>query len=81
MDKIKQYMKQKYKVTLFTKWFDVPTSLSCENIITYTYIVAANVSEVEERIKRFKGRKEIIKIEEYKKGGKLNDIYQSLGIL
>lgn len=75
-------MKQKYKVTLFTKYFDVPTSLSCENIITYTYIVAANVSEVKERInKEFKGRKEIIKIEEYKKGGKLNDIYQSLGKL
>ena len=59
-------MKQKYKVTLFTKWFDVPTALSCESIISYTYIVAANVSEVEERInKRFKGRKEIINIEKY----------------
>ena len=57
-------MKNKYKVTLYTKWFEVPTSLSCENIISYTYIVAANVSEVKERInKRFKGRKEIIKIE------------------
>ena len=69
-------MKQKYKVTLFTKWFDVPTALSCERMISCAYIVATNVSEVEERInKRFKGRKEIIKIEEYKKGGKLNDIY------
>ena len=77
-----ELMKQKYKVTLFTNWFDVPTALSCENMITYSYIVAANVSEVKERInKKFKGRKEIIKIEEYKKGGKLNDIYQSLGIL
>lgn len=74
-------MKNKYKVTLFTKWFDVPTSLSCENIITYTYIVAANVSEVEERInKEFKGRKEIIRLKNIKRR-KLNDIYQSLGIL
>ena len=57
-------MKQKYKVTLFTNWFDVPTALSCEIIISYTYIAAANVSEVKERInKKFKGRKEIIKIE------------------
>lgn len=57
-------MKQKYKVTLFTNWFDVPTALSCENMITYSYIVAANVSEVKERIiKKFKGRKEIIKID------------------
>ena len=57
-------MKNKYKVTLYTNWFDVPTALSCENIISYTYIVAENTSEVKERInKRFKGRKEIIKIE------------------
>lgn len=57
-------MKNRYKVTLCTNWFDSPTSLSCENMISYTYIVAANVSEVEERINwRFKGRKEIIKIE------------------
>ena len=57
-------MKNKYKVTLYTKWFDVPTALSYENMISYTYIVAGNISEVKERInKRFKGRKEIIKIE------------------
>lgn len=57
-------MKNKYKVTLYTNWFEVPTALSCENIISYAYIVAANVSEVKELInKRFKGRKEIIKIE------------------
>ena len=57
-------MEKKYKLTLYTNWFDVPTALSCENMISYTYIVAANVSEVKERInKRFKGRKEIIKIE------------------
>ncbi len=61
-------MKHQYKVTLFTNWFNVPTALSCENIISYMYPVAENVSEVEERInKHFKGRKEIIKIEEYKK--------------
>lgn len=41
-------MKHKYKVILFTKYFDVPTSLSCENMISYTYIVAVNVSEVKE---------------------------------
>ena len=59
-------MKNKYKVTLYTNWFDVPTALSCENIISYTYIVAENTSEVKERInKRFKGRKEIIKIEKF----------------
>jgi hypothetical protein len=57
-------MKNKYKVTLYTNWFDEPTVLSCENIISYTYIVAENISEVKERInKKFKGRKEIIKIE------------------
>ena len=26
-------MKKKYKVTLYTNWFDVPTALSCENMI------------------------------------------------
>ena len=57
-------MKKKYKVTLYTNWFDVPTALSCENMISYTYIVGENISEVKERInKKFKGRKEIIKIE------------------
>ena len=57
-------MKNKYKVALYTNWFDVPTSLSCESMISYTYIVAANVSEVKERInKKFNGRKEIINIE------------------
>ena len=60
-------MKNKYKVTLYTNWFEEPTSLSCENIISYAYIVAANISEVKERInKRFKGRREIIKIEKKK---------------
>ena len=59
-------MKNKYKVTLYTNWFEVPTGLSCESIISYEYVVAANVSEVKERInKKFKGRKEIIKIEKY----------------
>ena len=57
---------EKYKVTLFTKYFEVPTSLSCENIITYTYIDAENISEIKDRIyKRFKDRKEILKIEKY----------------
>lgn len=33
-------------------------------MISYAYIVATNVSEVKERInKRFKGHKEIVKIE------------------
>jgi hypothetical protein len=58
----------KYKVTLYTNWFEVPTALSCENIISYTYIDAENVSEVKEQInKKFEGRKEILKIEKYKK--------------
>jgi hypothetical protein len=57
---------EKYKVTLFTKYFEVPTSLSCENIINYVYINAENISEVKDRIyKRFKDRKEILKIEKY----------------
>lgn len=57
-------MKNKYKVTLYTNWFEVSTSLSSENMISYAYIIAENVSEVKERInKKFKGRKEIIKIE------------------
>ena len=58
----------KYKVTLFTKYFETPLSLSCENIISYVYINAKNISEVKDRIyKRFNDRKEILKIEEYKK--------------
>ena len=57
-------MKNKYKVKLYTNWFEEPTSLSCEHIISYAYMFAENTSEVKERInKRFKGRKEIIKIE------------------
>lgn len=57
---------EKYKVTLFTKYFEVPTSLSCENIISYMYINAENISEIKDRIyKRFKDRKEILKIEKY----------------
>lgn len=59
-------MKHKYKVTLFTNYFETPTSLSCENIISYTYINAENPSEVKSRInKRFNDRKEILKIEKY----------------
>lgn len=61
-------MKHKYKVTLFTNYFDTPLSLSCENIISYVYINAENISEVKYRIyKTFGDRKEILKIEEYKK--------------
>lgn len=57
-------MKYKYKVMLYTKYFEVPTSLSCENLISYVYIIAENFSEIKSRIdKRFNGRKEIIKIE------------------
>ena len=57
---------EKYKVTLFTKYFEVPTSLSCENIISYVYINAENISEVKDKIyKRFNDRKEILKIEKY----------------
>ena len=60
-------MKHKYKVTLFTKFFETPLSLSCENIISYVYINAKNISEVKDRIyKRFNDRKEILKIEKYK---------------
>ena len=59
-------MKHKYKVTLFTKYFEEPLALSCENIINYVYINAKNTGEVKARIyKRFKGRKEILKIEKY----------------
>lgn len=58
--------KEKYKVTLFTKYFESPTSLSCENVINYVYINAENISEVKDRIyKRFNDRKEILKIEKY----------------
>lgn len=59
-------MTQKYKVKLFTKYFETPTSLSCENIISYVYINAKNISEVKDRIyKRFNDRKEILEIEKY----------------
>ena len=59
---------EKYKVTLFTKYFEVPTSLSCENIISYVYINAKDISEVKDKIyKRFNDRKEILKIEKYTK--------------
>ena len=58
---------EKYKVTLFTKYFETPTSLSCENIINYVYINAENISEVKNIIyKRFADRKEILNIEKYK---------------
>lgn len=57
-------MTQKYKVTLFTKYFKTPLSLTCENIINYVYINAKNKSEVKDIIyKRFNDRKEILKIE------------------
>lgn len=57
---------EKYKVTLFTKYFETPTSLSCENIINYVYINAENISEVKDIIyKRFADRKEILNIEKY----------------
>ena len=60
-------MEHKYKVTLFTNYFKTPLSLSCENIISYVYINAKNISEVKDRIyKRFNDRKEISKIEKYK---------------
>ena len=59
-------MKHKYKVKLFTKYFETPLSLSCENVISYVYITAKDISEVKDRIyKRFNDRKEIIGIEEY----------------
>lgn len=62
--------KEKYKVTLFTKYFETPTSLSYENVINYVYINAENISEVKDRIyKRFNDRKEILKIEKYKQEG------------
>lgn len=58
--------KHKYKVTLFTKYFEMPLSLSCENVINYVYIEAENSSEIKNKIyKRFKDRKEILKIEKY----------------
>lgn len=56
-------MKHKFKVTLFTNYFETPLSLNCENIINYVYINAKNISEVKVRIyKRFNDRKEILKI-------------------
>ena len=56
-------MKKKYKVKLYAKWFEEPTSLTCENVISCCYLYAANPTEVKERIqKRFGGRKEIIDI-------------------
>ena len=58
---------EKYKVTLFTKYFETPISLSCENIINYVYINAKNIHEVKDIIyKKFNDRKEILKIEKYK---------------
>lgn len=56
----------KYKVTLFTNYFEEPLSLSCESVINYTYINAKNISEIKDRIyKRFNDRKKILKIEKY----------------
>lgn len=61
-------MEHIYKVKLFTKYFETPLSLSCENVIGYMYITAKDISEVKEIIyKIFNDRKEIIGIEEYKK--------------
>lgn len=57
-------MKNKFKVTLFTNYFETPLSLSCENVINYVYINAKNISEVKDIIyKRFNDRKKILKIE------------------
>lgn len=57
-------MKHKFKVTLFTNYFETPLSLSCENVINYVYINAENISEVKDIIyKRFNDRKKILKIE------------------
>ena len=57
-------MKHQYKVKLFTNWFNVPTSLECEGIISYAYICAENTDELKQIVqKRFNGRKEIINIE------------------
>lgn len=59
-------MKHKFKVTLFTNYFETPLSLSCENIINYVYINAENISEVKDIIyKRFNDRKKILKIEKW----------------
>ena len=64
--KEEQDILHKYKVKLYTKYFEVPLSLSCENVIGYAYITAKDISEVKDIIyKRFNDRKEIIGIEEY----------------
>jgi len=56
--------KHKYKVVLYTKWFEVPTSLSCEPLFSTIYLAADNENELIEKInKKFNGRKEIEKIE------------------
>ena len=56
--------KHKYKVNLYTKWFEVPTSLSCESLFSTIYLGADNENELIEIInKKFNGRKEIEKIE------------------
>lgn len=65
----------KYRVTLFTKYFDTPTDISCEPIVSNIYIDAENESEVRDRIcKRFNNRKEIMKIEIYGTKGRRKNI-------
>ena len=58
---------KRYKVKIYAKWFDCPTSLATENVISYVCVSAKNTSEIENKInRRFNGRMEIIDIKEIK---------------
>ena len=45
----------RYKVKVYTKWFNVPTSLSVENVVQYRYIDADSKEQAIEKIKKLDG--------------------------
>lgn len=45
----------RYKVKVYTKWFQVPTSLSVENVIQYRYVDANSEEEALEKVKKMDG--------------------------
>ena len=54
----------KYKVSTYARWFEVPLALTCEPVIGYRYIKADSEEEAKEKIiELYKGRLEPFKVE------------------
>lgn len=45
----------RYKVKVYTKWFQVPTNLSVENVIQYRYVDANSEEDAMEKVKKMDG--------------------------